>query len=215
MWRASNNLAAVTTALGDHERSRQLLHEALVLARAMKDPWPIAQGLRQLGEMAFLDGDLDRASSLFEESLTWWRRAGATRGLHWSLAALGRIALARADLPRAESCFRESLLLSRDAGDRLGSAQCLIGLASLTTVHRQHASVGEARRAARLLGATEALCAAGTIRLTPDEQSAYDRAAAFARAQLDNPAFVAAWDEGQAMTLKQAVAHALEEPAPT
>jgi hypothetical protein len=39
----------------------------------------------------------------------------------------------------------------------------------------------------------------------------YDRDVAVARAQLGETAFAAAWAEGRAMTLEQAVAYALEE----
>ena len=66
-------------------------------------------------------------------------------------------------------------------------------------------------RATRLLGATEVLVAAGTIRLPPDEQETYDRTVISARTQLDDEAFAAAWAEGRAMTLEQAVAYALDE----
>jgi hypothetical protein len=50
-----------------------------------------------------------------------------------------------------------------------------------------------------------------TVPIPPVEQADYDAALAHARAQLDPPAFDAAWAEGAAMTEDQAVTLALEE----
>ncbi len=46
--------------------------------------------------------------------------------------------------------------------------------------------------------------------LPPVDRRRYDVAIADIRAQLDEPTFAAAWAEGQAMTLEQAIAYALE-----
>jgi len=65
-------------------------------------------------------------------------------------------------------------------------------------------------RAARLFGAAEALRAAAGVPLTPFDRADYDRDVAAIQAQLDNAALKAAWVEGRAMSLEQAVAYALE-----
>ncbi len=41
----------------------------------------------------------------------------------------------------------------------------------------------------------------------------WERDVAALRAQLDPPTFAAAWAEGRAMALAEAIAHALEEPS--
>jgi len=69
-------------------------------------------------------------------------------------------------------------------------------------------------RAARLLGATEAVREAIQIGLSaayPDRIE-YDRYVAAVRAQLDEAVFAAAWAEGRALTLEQAIEYALSEP---
>lgn len=76
---------------------------------------------------------------------------------------------------------------------------------------------GEQQRAARMLGAAEALL---EISSTPfravDNRGLYQRAVSGAREQLGERAWRAAWDEGRAMTFDEAVAYALEEePLPT
>jgi len=69
-----------------------------------------------------------------------------------------------------------------------------------------------AERSARLLSAAETLL--DTIGLSlaawPEMRADYDRYVAAARAQLDEATFAAAWAQGRAMTLDQAVAYALE-----
>ena len=84
---------------------------------------------------------------------------------------------------------------------------CLVGLAGVAG--RQ----GQPERAARLLGAAEAL---GEALYEPPRSGSrihFELYVAAARAQLDEATFEAAWAEGRAMTLEQAVAHALESTA--
>jgi hypothetical protein len=84
----------------------------------------------------------------------------------------------------------------------------VVGLAGVA------AAAGGARRAARLLGAAAALLAtAGLLQPTPGWRDDHARATAAARAQVDEQTFAAAWAEGRAMPLEQAVAYALEEAA--
>jgi hypothetical protein len=58
------------------------------------------------------------------------------------------------------------------------------------------------------------LCIIPTLlRAWPADREALDQAVALARAGLEEVAAAAAWAEGQAMTLEQAVAYALEDLA--
>ena len=76
---------------------------------------------------------------------------------------------------------------------------------------------GQPERAARLFGATEALHNTTGLQLEPVDQIQQDRNIAVARAQLDAATFAAAWAEGQAMSLEQAIEEAqslIRKPAP-
>jgi hypothetical protein len=68
---------------------------------------------------------------------------------------------------------------------------------------------GQTHRAAQLLAAAELLVEIG--HLHPIDRDDYERDKAQARTQLGEEAFTAAWAEGQAMSLEQAIALALEE----
>lgn len=67
------------------------------------------------------------------------------------------------------------------------------------------------RRAARLLRAGMALRAGNAIVVDPPEKAIAERLIAETRARLAPEIFEAAWAEGQAMSMDEAIAYALEE----
>jgi hypothetical protein len=95
-------------------------------------------------------------------------------------------------------------------GDRGNIAYILEGLGIVAGAR------GEASRAARLLGASEALISAIGLRghtyYRPD-RALYGRIEARARATLDRAAFEVAKEEGRAMSPERAIEYALEEPS--
>ena len=211
------NLGSTVSATGDYDRAQRLLEEVLTAARALASPQGIAWALWLLGRMAYLQRSLDRASNLLEESILWWQRAGATRGPHWSLGLLGTIAVAQDNPDRATAYFLESLRLSRDAGDRIGVAQCLAGLASVSATGVQDGRRESTLRAVRLFGASWALCGSTGARvsgLDRDNRPPHDRVMAAARAQFGDEVVAEAWAEGQAMPLERAIALALDGARP-
>src|SRR5439155_15426270 len=86
-------------------------------------------------------------------------------------------------------------------------AYCLAGLGGAA------AASGLAERAARLLGAAEALFEAMGAPLTRNEQAVFDRDVAVTRAALSGESFAAAWAEGRRLPLERAIQLALETPA--
>ena len=70
---------------------------------------------------------------------------------------------------------------------------------------------GRPARAARLLGAAEALRAASSAPRWPKARDDFDRLVSATRAQLEEAEYAAAWAEGQAMPIEAIIAEALEE----
>jgi hypothetical protein len=70
--------------------------------------------------------------------------------------------------------------------------------------------MGQPVRAARLFGAAEGLRARIGAIGQPIERAVYADSVASVRTQLNQKTFAAAWAEGRAMTLEQAIAYALE-----
>jgi hypothetical protein len=95
--------------------------------------------------------------------------------------------------------------VSRELENKGSITQSLAGLAGVAGGAWQPA------RAAQLLGAAESIRKSTGASLTPVDRTVFDRYAATIRAQLNEAHFSAAWAEGEAMTLEQAIAYALNE----
>jgi hypothetical protein len=95
--------------------------------------------------------------------------------------------------------------LRLEIGDKLGAPDDLEGLACVA------AARGEAERAAKLFGASEALPEAMGAPLEPGDRALQEPYLAAARSQLDEAAWQEAWAQGQAMTLEEAISYVLEE----
>jgi tetratricopeptide (TPR) repeat protein len=190
----------------DYKRAAALFEESLTLARELSDKEGIAGLLNSLGEMARLQGDYERAAALYDESLSLRRELGTRIGVAMMLHNLGYVALRQGDGRQAAAFFEASLIRYRELKDKNGIAFCLAGLAGLAGAE------GQMERAARLLGAAEALLEATGARLIAADRAEYDHNVAIVRAQLDEAAFAAARAEGRAMATddwEQAVAYAL------
>ena len=103
--------------------------------------------------------------------------------------------------------LKESLILSRELGVKQGIAECLDGLAGVGVV------LGVPERSARLLGAAEELREIISSPLPPADRAEVDGYVAAVRDALDEEAFEAAWAEGRAMTIEEAIEYALDLPA--
>src|SRR5206468_3762823 len=121
--------------------------------------------------------------------------------------ALGYLALAQGDAPRAAAYLAESLARYRELGHREGISLCLAGWAGAV------GSLGQPVRAARLFGAAEGLRATIGALGQPIERAAHEESVASVRAQLDQEIFAAAWVEGEALTMEQAIADVLDDEA--
>ena len=69
---------------------------------------------------------------------------------------------------------------------------------------------GQAEQAAWLLGAAEAPREIIGAPVPPVDRAGYDSQVAAMRSQLDEARFAAAWAEGRAMTIEEAVEYALQ-----
>lgn len=191
-------------ALGEYERARALCEESLALARELGSPDRVAGSLTDLALAVLEQGSEEQARALCEESLAIRQQLGDKGGYAHTLSILGRLALQQGDVEQAARCYRESLLLRQETAEKEGVAVALEGLARVTTIR------GQTRSAAQLFGAAEVLRTAMGTPLPLSERASHEPAVETVRADLDETAFAQAWAEGQAMTLEQAMAAALE-----
>jgi len=205
--RALDGLGFVAWLQGDHVRARALCVEALARYRGLEDAEGVAWSLVNLGASAQHRGDLRRAKALLEESLEISRGAGYKEGIAWSLDQLGLVEQRGGDHRRATALLRESLEMHRDLEDRWRTASVLESLAG--SLREQ----GQPERAARLLGAADALREVIGAPVPPCERADHDRAVATVRAGMGEKEFAEARAEGQMLSPQQILAELEEIPA--
>jgi predicted ATPase/DNA-binding SARP family transcriptional activator len=202
---ATINLANMAYRQGDFAAARERLENVLEVERNAPDKWVFVRALSLLGEVARAQGDIRTAATACAGSVAAARELGLTAMIEpWSLRSLGFVACAQGDLPRARAHFAESLKLFRAGDATLGIAACLAGFAAIASAEREPA------RAARLLGAATARLDAIPAALAPADRADYERTLAAVRAELGAEGFAAAWAEGAALALEQALATAVD-----
>jgi non-specific serine/threonine protein kinase len=200
-------LGEVAANRGDFGRAVTLLDESLALRRELGDRQGIAYVLQILGEVACQQGEFGRAAALLEEGLALARELGDRQGIANALTNLGWVVSRQGDYRRAAALFEGGLRLGREIGARDLLAEGVEGAAWVAVALAQPA------RAARLGGAAEALREALGTPLLPGLQAGHAQALQAMGAALGEEEFAAAWGEGRALPLEEAVALALEGQA--
>jgi predicted ATPase len=198
-------LGDVTREQGDYARAIVLFEESQVLWRELNDRFWIAGGFAGRGDVLLNQGDATQAAASFQQALILFRELGYYRNMAWALRGLGRAAHMQGDDVRAFALLVESMTSFGERQEWLGVGACLAAIAGVW------GSRGQPARAARLFGASQGL--RGTSAAPIGAVVDYARDVANVRSQLDESTFAAAWDEGRAMTVEQAIAYALEASA--
>jgi predicted ATPase/Tfp pilus assembly protein PilF len=198
------NLGEIALYLADLERARLLLVESLALVRCVGDEWSIGQVLKNLGEIAYYQREYTQAEIFFNESLSLNQAVGEQWAVAATLNDLGRLALAMGDVDRAHVYYKESISLSRPSGACYNIAYGLEGLAAVALRR------GWPHRAARIVRAAATLRDAAALPLAPIEWPAHQSLEVALQAALGDADLERAWAEGQALTLEQAIAEALD-----
>jgi non-specific serine/threonine protein kinase len=191
----------------DPARARALGRESLAVAEAVGDRWLIAWALHLLGLAAYIAADYATARTFYDRSLAIRRELGYQEGIGMLLHLTGMVAYREGDLAAARSLYVESLRGARDLGARVHENTMLALFAGL-------ASAQQPDRAVRLAGASSRVSDSYHMPLIPIAAAALAEGLEVARQALGEAAYAAAWAEGRAMSLEQAVAYALaaEEP---
>jgi predicted ATPase len=199
--RAYNSLGHTAADRGEWEQAEILYGEALNLDRELGR---LSHSLNNLGWAALCREDYERAAEVLGEALAWAQRAEDRGSVAAVNTNLGWVALGRGEYPQAAALFAEALTLFRDLEDLVNIAECLEGFAGATGMR------GEGERAARLYGAADSLRQYLGAPLLPGDRPRHERYLAAARSLLNEAAWEAAWEEGQAMTWEAAISYALE-----
>lgn len=180
--------------------------ESVTVGRRVGESSELARALAVLGTARMTAGDFEGAREPLEESAALCRRLGDNWLLSFPIGNLGVMAFRAGDHERAQSLVQESVRTLRGLDEKWHLAISLAYLA-VTLAAR-----GRACRAAILFGASEALRqAVGQEEVYSYYRADYDWGVQSARESLDAGEFAAAWAEGHAMSVEEAISFALEE----
>jgi predicted ATPase/class 3 adenylate cyclase len=195
--------ALVAYGQGDVGRAAEAWEEALRLHRESGYITFVPHLLHGLARLAMERDELERATMLCEEAAELFEQQDDNYGLLLCLIGLMRIAQRRGDTGQVVRLASEVLALGRTWGSRTAIRNVLESLASVARAR------GDPNRAARLFGAAETL--RETLGQAPSTEHSRDEAEiATVHSELGEETFAAAWQDGRAMTLEQAIAYAME-----
>jgi len=184
-----------------------LCEQALSLYLEIDDKPGLAWVYNQIGELSRLLGNYERSRQAYEKSLAVCRQTGNRRREAIALVNLSYAAQYQGEYRQAEDYARQGLALLYELRLKYHSTIVLSMLAGPV------AAQGNARRAATLLGASEAIFESMSVSLQPADKVEIDRYVVLAREQLAETEFQAAWAEGRQMSFEQAVGFALSGKA--
>jgi predicted ATPase/class 3 adenylate cyclase/DNA-binding CsgD family transcriptional regulator len=194
-------LARLLVGCGAPADARAMVEPFVEFLRPLGFAYHVAQGLWVLGAAHLAIGDLEAAEAALIEA----KELAKSISNPWLVAHanhhLGDLARRRDDTSQAEDLHHEALTLRARADLRPGVAESLESLAALATDQESFSE------AARLLGAACALRAEIGLARWPADQAGYDTDVVRARDALGEHAFDAAWAEGQALHVDEAVAY--------
>jgi non-specific serine/threonine protein kinase len=207
-WGLGDTLVAQGIAAShDSTLSLRYFQESLDIRRALNYDWGIAQSLNDLASVAMENGDFASARPLLEEGLTVAQTAG-DRGLIGLLhSSFVELLAHEGNAVAARFHVIEGLTFLRELEDYWRVAALLSALGELEAQTQQ---TDRLERAVRLWASAEALLTSHGDRALPAPTA--ERAMDAARAELGDDAFTAAWNEGSALTMQDAIDYALTEP---
>lgn len=188
----------------DYEEGLKLCVEAEALYQELNDKPGLAWVYNQIGELKRLLNDYGGARIAYEQSVAVCWEVGNKRRAAIALVNLSYAAQHQGDYEQAEQYAMKGLRLLQELNLKYHITIVLAMLAGPV------AAQGQAERAARLLGASEAIFEGMSVNLQPADRVEIDGYIAIVRRQLDPDQFQQTWAEGRNMTFEEAIRYALE-----
>jgi predicted ATPase/DNA-binding NarL/FixJ family response regulator len=202
----SLSMAISADHLSEDEAAAKLhLEEAEAVGRSLTGYPGTTELLQARAIHAVFEGDIETVRAASAEGVHLSREAGDAYQLEAMLRNLAGASMMSGDLAAANSSFMEALQLARRVDNRLTQ---LYGLAAAGWYA---GSSGQARTAARLLGAAEALAAQSSADISGPLVAYVARAREAAVADLGAAAFEAEFAAGKQLSREEAVRMAVGE----
>jgi predicted ATPase len=194
---------------GEFELGEKYVDEAMRLWEANRQAniWDNPRVTKSL--IAMMNGEYERAETLLREVMTSAQESGNRMSYLWAQNRLGYVLLRAGNLTEAQQLLMDAAQNFKRDGYAMGVVFALEGMADLFV------SVGKPEYAARLIGWADAKREKIQDPRPPVEQPDVDKLIALCLAKMGEVAFSDAYDQGQMMTLEEAVRFALGEEAVT
>lgn len=199
---ATARLGIVAYWAGDPLKGIPLLERALSMSREMGDELGTGWWLLMLGQTLLSTLQFDRALPLLEECIRRTLELGDRRDYAYALLNLAWIAAARSDHIRAFDQLDAAMRIFGELGDILGVC---FGLAS----YSYGLAATHPVTAVQVAGKAWALAETLGVGLPLHFQAIHEQLWAAERRQIGDEAFEAAWEQGRALQLEQAVSEAV------
>jgi len=187
----------------DYAAAIDQCNEGLAILRELDDRPGIAQGLNILGELYRAQGEYERAHKVYLEAQAICQETGEIIRENILYHNLGFVAYEAGKYQEALDYTKTAMLNQKATGFIQMALSCLGSLSG------PMARLGEPEKAARILGATEALMAGVGTGFQPSDRHEIDKFETYVRSKLDKGTYDRLFAEGQAMTLDEAISHAL------
>ena len=188
---------------GDLDGAERALEESVRLGRRLGNMRTAGNWLRSLGSVWLARREYEKVSPYVEESLAIGRAVGDARSVAHCLTLLAFLAVDGNEHEIARELLGESIALTRKSGERWGIAANLEVCATLATAQDDPA------RAARLAACASVLRAQAGFDPCELGWPEPELQVARLRSALGEEAFEAAWAEGRAMRLSDALDNAV------
>ncbi|TMC16095.1 MAG: tetratricopeptide repeat protein, partial [Chloroflexi bacterium] len=183
----------------DQAKTYAMAEESLSLFQEVGNRRLIAYLQCLLGEILLQQGEPARARKYCEKSVATFSELEYRVGIAESHMSLARVQAFQGDHAAARAHFEEGWRLLEERGARELRATCLEGLGIVV------AQRGAPVWAARLWGTAAAARAAIGAPMPPVYRVSYGQAVSAARSSIGEESFAAAWAEGRAIPLTQAL----------
>jgi predicted ATPase/DNA-binding SARP family transcriptional activator len=197
-------LGVVAWSQGDYETAARQYQECYEILQRHSDRDEMAVTSIYQAVLLRDQGDCQRAKTLCAESLEVIRQVNWRIELGWALSIQASIAQRMGESAHVIETYQESLQYLRELSYRILKVEVIEGLGVAL------ASAKDYTRATHLVAFAEFQHNQMGIIIPPPEQPYHDEAINILREALDEATLCQAWQAGQAMTLEDAIALALE-----
>jgi predicted ATPase/class 3 adenylate cyclase len=198
---ASNLEAYVNRDFAQADAHRE---EASALLKEYGSHWSYGITLYGFGNLLMVQKQFEKAREKYTIAMQAMQEIGSTRNVNMIKSDLAHILRYEGNYPEAIQAYHKTIKEWQRMGHRAAVAHQLECMAFIAKALEQM------EKAARLLGAAEALRQRIDIPMAPQEQAEYVGEVADLKANMDEKDFTSFWADGRSMTMEQAIELALE-----